>query len=347
MAASTSDPLSRSLFQRAARNFAAHGAKSPLGLLLQPVRRQALESALSRYQPEARALAADLYRGDADARRALAEIASRALASMRHEVSRRTETSRMRRWAASLDARWRDTPSTEYLDDPSLDQAVRVRILENLDAMNDYLGFYSAFFKQLLPFTSKARPTRVLDLAAGHAGFALAIAKLASKTDRELQVFASDIRQEYLALGEKRADAELLGVEFLLQDALDLSNLEPGAFDVVVCTQSLHHFEPGEVAVMFEEAARVAAHGVLFIDGARSALNAAMVAGFQLFRYRDAALIHDTLVSFRRFFLPEELELLSRLTHFGDQARSRWIAPGHCVLELKKSAASDSRHSLR
>ena len=42
---------------------------------------------------------------------------------------------------------------------------------------------------------------------------------------------------------------------------LDLSNLEPGAWDIIVCTQAIHHFPPSMTARMFREAARSAGRG--------------------------------------------------------------------------------------
>ena len=124
-----------------------------------------------------------------------------------------------------------------------------------------------------------------------------------------------------------------------MQDALDLKNLAPGSYDVLTCMQSLHHFSPGQVAVMFSEAARVAARGVIFLDGTRSALAAVGLGGLGLFRYRDPDFVHDALVSFRRFFVAEELELLAQLGPWGGGASARWIAPGHCLLALRKQVA--------
>jgi hypothetical protein len=93
---------------------------------------------------------------------------------------------------------------------------------------------------------------------------------------------------------------------------------------------------------MFAEAARIAAHGVLFIDGMRSAINAAMVTSLEYLLYRDRALAHDTLISFRRFFVPEELQLLARLSPWGAHASASWMPPGHCVLELRHNVESGS-----
>jgi ubiquinone/menaquinone biosynthesis C-methylase UbiE len=244
-----------------------------------------------------------------------------------------------RGFAARVDGWWRRTDACEYLDDPAVDETMRVDILRTLDKMNDLLGSYNVFFQRMRPLMPSGRAARVLELAAGHGGFALAVAALARQTDFDIELTATDIKEEYLALGRARAASLGLSVNFSVQDALDLSNIQTDVYDLVVCTQSLHHFQPGQVALMFSEAARVARYGVIFIDGARSALNAAMIASLSLLVYRHGPFVHDMLVSFRRFFVPEELELLARLGPWGSTASAVWTPPGHCVVELSKTTA--------
>jgi 2-polyprenyl-3-methyl-5-hydroxy-6-metoxy-1,4-benzoquinol methylase len=320
--------------RRATRNLAAIGAPDPVRKLLAPARRSAARDALARFRPRVEKLRAPLERGEARARDELARLAEEALSEMRRRVAKVAANSGgATNWAASVDAWWRRTDESEYLDDPDLDERVRVRILSHLDAMNELLGSYRLFFDRLRPLLGP-RKTRLLDLAAGHGGFALAIARSAREEGIDLEVVASDIKHEYLALGERRAREEGLEVRFSMQDALDLSNLEPGAYDVVTCTQALHHFLPGQIALMFGEAARIAARGVVFIDGARSTLTGAAAWAIGVLGFRDRALAHDSLVSFRRFFVAEELELLGKLVPRGERARASVVAPSHCLLEL-------------
>jgi 2-polyprenyl-3-methyl-5-hydroxy-6-metoxy-1,4-benzoquinol methylase len=324
------------LLRRATRNLAAIGAPDPLRTLLGPARRRAAREVLEQTRERASELHESVERGDPAARRRLAALAEDALLEMRGRVTSAAARSGVSvHVAASVDDWWRHTDEAEYLDDPELDQDVRVRIVTHLDAMNELLGSYRLFFDRVRPLLRPTGTTRLLDLASGHGGFALAIARAARLDEIPLSVVASDIKQEYLALGEERARNEKLDVQFTTQDALDLSNVGRGEFDIVTSTQALHHFEPGQIAVMFAEAARIASRGVLFIDGTRSALTGAATWALGLFGYRDRAFAHDSLVSFRRFFVPEELELLGRLAPRGDRARAMAVAPGHCLLELR------------
>jgi ubiquinone/menaquinone biosynthesis C-methylase UbiE len=324
--------------RRATRNFAAIGAPDPLRTLLAPARQEALRQVLGRFQPRVAELAPALEGGEPTARATFASLAEAALAEMRCQVAATAaDRGGATNWAASVDEWWRHTDACENMDDPELDEQVRVRIVSHLDSMNELLGSYRLFFERIRPLLRPNAATRVLDLAAGHGGFALAIARCAREEQIELELVASDIKREYLALGERRSQVEQLGVRFVTQDALDLSNLTPGDFDLLTSTQALHHFSPGQIGLMFAEAARIAARGVLFIDGARSALTAAATWAVGVFGYRDRAFAHDSLVSFRRFFVPEELELLGRLGPGCDGARASAVAPGHCLLELTRA----------
>jgi 2-polyprenyl-3-methyl-5-hydroxy-6-metoxy-1,4-benzoquinol methylase len=322
------------LLRRATQRIAKIGAPHPLGALLAPARRRACDEVLTRFWPKVRVIEPELLDGRAHARAELAELADEALAEMRARVdASAAELGGATSLAGSLDEWWRETREPEYLDDPDLDERMRQRILEHLDALNDLLGSYRLFFERLRPRLRDDRPTRLLDLAAGHGGFALAIAQIARDEGLGLEVVASDIKPEYLALGEARARAERLEVRFVRQDALDLSALRPGEYDVITSTQALHHFSPGQISVMFAEAARIAGRAVLFIDGSRSALTAAAVCAIGVLGYRDPAFSHDALVSCRRFFVPEELELLGRLGPQSERTRALGVAPGHCLLE--------------
>jgi 2-polyprenyl-3-methyl-5-hydroxy-6-metoxy-1,4-benzoquinol methylase len=326
---------SASWFARATRSLAAHGARAPLAGLLSRIRHQAADRIVERHRAEALRIGDALDHGDRGARDRLCQLGDTALSDMRQiVVNAASNQGLVQVCAASVDSWWHRPNAREYLDDEAVDTRLRVAILEDLDALNSLLGSYRLFFDRLRTLARGEQSLRVLDLAAGHGGFALALARLATESQLDLRMVASDIKREYLEVGRARAVRLGAKVDFVIQDALDLSTLPSGEFDVVTCTQSLHHFSPGQVVVMLTEAARVASRGVLFIDGARGALTGAFVSGFGLLFYRNLAFAHDALVSFRRFYVPEELELLGRLCPRGLAARATWTPPSHCALEL-------------
>ena len=126
------------LWQRARHTIGSVGARTPSSLLLGRVREQAARAVVERHRAEIDALSAALEAGTPDARHRLERVADHALGEMRTAVA--SEARRVgfgTSWAAAFDAWWRDTEAREYLDDPGLDQHVRLRILTRLDEMNE------------------------------------------------------------------------------------------------------------------------------------------------------------------------------------------------------------------
>jgi SAM-dependent methyltransferase len=321
------------LMAKMGRKFTGSRLPSPTVGLLGEARARAAARVRARHRDEALALAREVDAGDREAAEAYGALAERALGEMRREVTQIAGgLGPLERMAARVHARFGDTDEEEYLDDPELDRASRVNILRCLDAVNTTMGVYEAFLRAMRPLLSEERPTRVLDLAAGHGGFAIEAARVARRRGLPLELTASDLKPEYLALGEEVAEREGLGVRFVVQDALDLSNLDRGEYDVVLCTQSLHHFPPSLVARMFREAVRVTGRGVVLIDGCRSVLHGITVPTLGVLRYGDRGFAHDARVSFRRFFVPEELGLLTTLGPEGDAVEAKWMRPMHCLV---------------
>lgn len=306
--------------------------------LLGEARMYAAASALERHGVEARALAQAIESGEPGAAERFGALADRALDEMRAEVRERARSlGPPETLAAEVDARWSNDTLSEHLDDPDLDRELRVRLIGHLDRFNTLLGTYHAFLRAMEPLLDREGTTRVLDLAAGHGGFALEATRIARERRLAISFTATDLKPEYLALGMVHAEREGLDVAFAPQDALDLSNIEVGAYDVVVCTQSLHHFSASMIARMFRESVRIAGRGVVMIDGCRSALQGIVVPAMAGLRFFDRELAHDAYVSFRRFFAPEELGLLARLGHpNADEIEAKWMRPAHCLVRWRR-----------
>lgn len=291
--------------------------------------------ALDIHRPRALELAAAMDAREDGAAEAYGALVERALADMREGTIARARNP-FERVAAAAHRRWGDTDQAEYLDDPDLDRSMRVRMLEHLDALNHLVGSYRSFFQAMEPLLVEDRPTRVLDLAAGHGGFALEVARIARRRGLDIRITASDLKPEYLDIGAAIAERESLDVGFELQNALDLSNLDADAYDVVVCTQSIHHFPPSMIARMFREACRTAGRGVVFIDGCRSISLGAVLPVIGVLRFRDTGLAHDAFVSCRRFYSPEELGLLAKLGPEAEGVVAEWMRPAHCLLRWRR-----------
>ncbi len=331
----------------ASRLVSAVGRPTLTTAALAELRRRAAASALEARRPALAALSVQFQAARAAAaptealrepKQRLTQLATEALADMRAEVDRRARG--LRGPLGQLDRLWRETHTVELIDRPGFSRERRVRLMTHLDELNVTLGVYEAFLGVLSPFFSATRPTRILDLAAGHGGFLLHVADLTKGGPHALELVASDLVSEYLEIGRAHAERRGLAVDFRVQDALDTSNLSANSFDLLVCTQSLHHFPPGLIAVLTHEALRIASRAVVLIDGTRSKTNAAVIPTLGLVRYRDLPFTHDAWVSLRKFFVPEELELLARVGamstgHPPQSVSSRFLPPGHLAVVLE------------
>jgi 2-polyprenyl-3-methyl-5-hydroxy-6-metoxy-1,4-benzoquinol methylase len=307
--------------------------RDPVRWALAPHRRRAMRETLAAVSGEADALAAGVIAREPGAIERFDRLAAAAIDRMR--ASRPTGLG-VRRWLDAVERPlYRDEP--EILDDPSVPADERTVTLDLLDRLNHHAGIYTGFLRALDPLLGAATPTPpmvVHDLAAGHGGFALL---LKSRLRDRVVVEASDLRSEYLELGESRARAMGLDVRFVVQDALDLGSLR-GSVDVLSCTQSLHHFGPGMVARLVGEAARSARIGVCFVDGERRWLTLGLLAPMVALYGRNRTFVHDATVSVRRMFYEEELALLAALAPGvpqGARIETGTVAPAHAFVRIR------------
>jgi SAM-dependent methyltransferase len=315
----------RSLVERAGRS-----APVPPGirLLAQP-RAEAAREILD----GERAAIADAHRLFAEdraaGRAAIGRVAERVLAAMRARVVERTAPTSVAGVAARLDALL-PTDEGEHIDDPAFPEERRTRSIELLDAFNRGLASYERFADALEPLLDGE--ATVLDLASGHGGFALALAERARARGRSLRVIASDLREEYVAIGRRRAAASGTPVEFCVADAFRLDeSFACGEVDVITCTQSLHHFGAALVAQLVAESLAVARRGILFVDGARSVALLGLLAVVAS-ATGNRAFAHDAKVSIRKAFVPEELAAIAACAPGGDRLRAFYLPPGFAVL---------------
>ena len=315
-----------------ARALGSTGWAPPITGLLAAQRAHLADLIWQRDADRARALAEAASDGDGAARALLGELGRNALSELRSRVHQSAPR------LAGIDRAWL-SDGHEWLDDPAFDPRRRVRALGNLDAMTRMVGGYEpihALLRAHLERSSTDRPLRVLDLAAGHAGVAVALARAARAANQHVHLTATDLKGEYLELARPAIDRERLPIELRAQDALDLSNVAPGAYDVVLCTQSLHHFPPDAIIRLVAEAWRVAAGAVLLFDICRSAAASLGVLLMGTLRFRDSVLAHDGLVSFRRAYAPEELALLARLGAPDAHAEASFVPPAHTRVALTR-----------
>lgn len=305
-----------------------HGIPAPAPsaiLALGPLRRRLKEELLAREDRHLREIHAAWARDHAAARVDLAALADRLLQAHRGQVwERAARGSAVERAGAAVDRRL-FRQGQEKMDDPAVDPQVRVRILSDLARVNDLIGSYLSLWSTAAPFLGPG-PTEVLDVASGHGGLALWLLRQGPARGLDLRVTATDLRDDYLAQARTQAARAGLPLRTRVLDALAM-DLEPRSVDVVTCTQAIHHFTPGQVAVLLAEGRRVARRAVVFTDGLRSTRQLGLACALFVGMGSHPASVHDCAVSVRRMFVPEELDLLAALVPGGPGARALYVAP--------------------
>lgn len=207
------------------------------------------------------------------------------------------------------------TDEPEIMDDGELPESEKLELVEALDRQNDTMGLYSLYASLLFPLVRdiagrKRRTPRVLELASGSGGLALALASEAQRQGVALSVTGSDIVPRYMEESNRRAAEKKLPVTFRTLNAFTMEAPDDEPYDIVLISQSLHHFTPGQLAVIIAKAKEREASAFVGIDGYRDlllGLGMPLVAGLQLI----GAFAQDSLTSARKFYSEPELHLIA------------------------------------
>ncbi len=209
------------------------------------------------------------------------------------------------------------TSDKELMDKPNLPENEKLDMVQALDRQNVMMQLYPRYIDTLLPLITEVaertkREVRVLELASGAGGLAFALAETAEQKNLDVRITASDIVPAFIEEGNGIAAKKKLAVSFRLLNAFDMTELEMGEFDIVVMAQSLHHFTPGQLAVIIAQSARYATTAFVGIDGYRSMLLASgvpLIASLQ----GIGSFTLDGLTSARKFYSELELDMIAEL----------------------------------
>ncbi|MEO8560871.1 MAG: methyltransferase domain-containing protein [bacterium] len=189
----------------------------------------------------------------------------------------------------------------EVLDDPATDPALRARSLRDVRRSNALLGGRRAVLSEI----ARALPSlgvhaTLLDVGTGLADIPHAARRLAARRGVELTTFGVDEAETLARVTARMLDGSVCA------DARSLPFAD-SSFDVVTCSQVLHHFEDAQIPRVLRELHRVARRTVIVSDLRRSWLAAC---GFWCVAWPlrfHAVTRHDGVVSVLRGFTAEEL----------------------------------------
>ncbi len=209
------------------------------------------------------------------------------------------------------------TEDQESLDGDTLSESEKLEVVQALDRQNHLLQLYPRYATMLLGMledvaTREHRPLRILELASGSGGLAIAIAEEAQRKKLDVSVTGSDVVQKYVDEGNRQAAEKKLPLNFQLLNAFELIEFPEGAFDITIMAHSLHHFTPGQLAVIIAQAAKHTKTAFIGIDGHRSIM---MAGGIPLVALLQAipAFIADGFTSARKFYTEKELAMIAEI----------------------------------
>lgn len=204
--------------------------------------------------------------------------------------------------------------------------------LRDIRRANRWFGGTGAVLRAVTPVLRKLaardEPVRVLDVATGSADIPLALAERAEHEGWRVEIVATDIAPEVLAVARGAERPGVITIE--AADALALPYVD-GAFDIVILSLALHHFEPDDGLRALEEMRRVGRTALIVNDLERSRPGLAGAWLFSRALTRNRMTRHDAPLSVRRSLTPAEAGALARAAGW-QQVRVRRVVPFRYVL---------------
>ncbi len=209
------------------------------------------------------------------------------------------------------------TSESENMDDRELPEIEKLELVKALDRQNEMLHLYPRYVAMLLSLLDETvkggePEARVLELASGSGGLAIALAEEVKRKNLAVSVTGSDIIPIFIEEGNRLAAEKKLPLSFRQLNAYDLSEFSAGSFDLMVLSQSLHHFTPGQLAVMIAQSAKYTKTAFVGIDGYRSIL---LAGGVPLMASMQgiASFALDGFTSARKFYSEPELAIIAEI----------------------------------
>jgi SAM-dependent methyltransferase len=189
----------------------------------------------------------------------------------------------------------------EYLDAPGVDPRLVRRSLADVALANALFGGTRAVLLELgLVLPELSESATLLDVGSGVGDIAARARELARQQDVDLSLITIDMAETLAVASRARTGNAVRGDA----TALPFANQ---SVDVVMCSQTLHHFDDASAACVLRELDRVARVRVIISDLRRSWLAAAglWLASFPLGFHPVSR--HDGIVSIMRGYTRDEL----------------------------------------
>jgi SAM-dependent methyltransferase len=224
--------------------------------------------------------------------------------------------------------------SFEYLDAPGVDPRLVRRSLADVALANALFGGTRAVLLELgLVLPELTDSATLLDVGSGVGDIAARARELASHKGVDLSLITIDMAETLAVASRARTGNAVRGNATALPFA-------DRSVDIVMCSQTLHHFDDASAACVLRELDRVARVRVIISDLRRSWLAAAglWLASFPLGFHPVSR--HDGVVSIMRGYTRDELRRLVHASvgrapnvkqHMGWRVTATWRPDGALV----------------
>jgi 2-polyprenyl-3-methyl-5-hydroxy-6-metoxy-1,4-benzoquinol methylase len=231
------------------------------------------------------------------------------------------------------------TDLPEYTDNPDVSPERKLKIVRTLHRTNLILGLYRQYIKVLTPLIKEVaairnRPVRLLELASGSGEMSMILARLASEQNLPVEVTRSDYVEGVVKDAEEKAAKRGLETHFRTINAFDMRALNQGEYDIIVIVGTMHHFTPGQLAVIMAQSGKVAGSSFVGIDGFRSMFTLVGLPAFHLMTLLPDN-IHDAWLTSRKFYTLFELECIAQIAVPDAKIILKQSFPGISVLEVR------------
>ena len=192
----------------------------------------------------------------------------------------------------------------EYLDAPNIDPRLVRRSLADVALANALFGGTRAVLRALEEILPELTATAtLLDVGSGVGDIAARAREMARRREIDLTPITIDMAETLAVASRARTGNAVRGTATALP-------FRDGSVDVVMCSQTLHHFDDASAARVLRELDRVARVRVIVSDLRRSWVAAAglWIASFPLGFHPVSR--HDGVVSIMRGYAGDELRRL-------------------------------------
>jgi 2-polyprenyl-3-methyl-5-hydroxy-6-metoxy-1,4-benzoquinol methylase len=161
----------------------------------------------------------------------------------------------------------------EQMDDPELNRDEHLKALRGLRRINAWTANASLMWKHMATPTreTSSRPLRVLDIATGAADIPIALLKMSTSRGVTLEIDACDVSDQAIAFAAENCSAANTAVRLFRHDIL--RDEIPGQYDIVICSQFLHHLSNEDAEIVLRRMKSAATSRVVVVDLERGHAN--------------------------------------------------------------------------